>query len=54
MDLRYRRRRDRIQVASQIVLKLSNAIDILIDVKEKRNVANDVVIFIDAIKDYLV
>ena len=54
MDLSDRRRRDRIQLASQIVLKLSNAIDVLKDIKEKRGVANDVVIFIDAIKDHLV
>ena len=54
MDLSDRRRRDRIQLASQVVLKLSNAIDVSKDIKEKRDVANDVVIFIDAIKDHLV
>ena len=54
MDLSNRRRRDRIQLVSQIVLKLSNANDVLKDIKEKRDVANDVVIFIDAIKDHLV
>ena len=54
MDLSDRRRRDRIQLASQIVLKLSNAIDVLKDIKEKRDVANNVVIFVDAIKDNLV
>ena len=54
MDLSDRRRRDRIQLASQVVLKLSNAIDVLKDIKEKRDVANDVVIFIDANKDHLV
>ena len=53
MDLPDRRRRDRIQLASQIVLKLSNAIDVSKDIKEKMDVANDVVIFIDAIKDHL-
>ena len=54
MDLSDRRRRDKIQLASQILLKLSNVIDVLKDIKEKRDVANDVVIFIDAIKDRLV
>ena len=49
MDLSDRRRRDRIQLASQVVLKLSNAIDVSKDIKEKRDVANDVVIFINAI-----
>ena len=42
MDLSDRRRRDRIQI------------DVLKDIKEKKDIANDVVIFIDAIKDHLV
>ena len=54
MDLSDKRRKDRIQLAGQIVLKLSITIDVLKDIKEKRDVANDVVIFIDAIKDRLV
>ena len=32
---------------------MSNAIDVSKDIKEKRDAASDVVIFIDAIKDYL-
>ena len=54
MDLADRRRRDRIHLVSQIVLKLYNTIDISKDIKEKRDFANNVVIFIDAIKDHLV
>ena len=53
MDLSDKRRKDRIQLAGQIVLKLSITIDVLKDIKEKRDVAKDVVIFIDAIKDHL-
>ena len=54
MDLSDRRSRGNIHLASQIVLKLSNTIDVSKDNKEKRDVANNVVIFIDAIKDHLV
>ena len=54
MELSDRRQRDRIQLASRIVLKFSNAIDVSKDTKEKRDVANNVVIFINAIKDHLV
>ena len=54
MDLSDVRRRDRIQVASQIVLKIPNGINVSKDIKEKRDIANDVVISIDAIEDHLV
>ena len=54
MDLSQRRRRDRIQLGSRVILKLCSAIDDAKDIKNKKDVANDVVIFIDAIKEYLV
>lgn len=54
MGLSHRRRRDRIQLGSRVILKLCSAIDDAKDIKNKKDVANDVVIFIDAIKEYLV
>ena len=54
MDFSDRRRRDRIKLGSRVILKLCSAIDDAKDIKEKKDVANDVVIFIDAIKEYLV
>ena len=54
MDLSQRRRRDRIQLGSRVILKLCSAIDDAKDINNKKDVANDVVIFIDAIKEYLV
>ena len=54
MDLSNRRRRDRIQLGSRVILKLCSAIDDAKDINNKKDVANDVVIFIDAIKEYLV
>ena len=54
MDLSDRWRRDRIQLSSQVVLKFSNDIDVLKGIKEKRDVANNVAIFVDTIKDHLV
>ena len=54
MDLSQRRRRDRIQLGSRVILKLCSVIDDAKDINNKKDVANDVVIFIDAIKEYLV
>ena len=54
MDLSQRRRRDRIQLGSRVILKLCSAIDDAKDINNKKDVANDIVIFIDAIKEYLV
>ena len=54
MDLSHRKRRDRIQLGSRVILKLCSAIDDAKDIKNKKDIANDVVIFIDAIKEYLV
>ena len=54
MDLSHRRRRDRIKLGSRVILKLCSAIDDAKDIKNKKDVANDVVIFIDTIKEHLV
>ena len=41
MDLSQRRRRDRIQLGSRVILKLCSAIDDAKDIKNKKDVAND-------------
>ena len=54
MDICVKRRRERIKLGSQIVMKMCNGIDDINDIKEKNSVANDVVIFIDTMKEYII
>ena len=54
MDLCVKRRRERIKLGSQIVMKMCSGIDDINDIKEKNAVANDVVIFIDTMKEYII
>ena len=54
MDICVKRRRERIKLGSQIVLKMCSGIDDINDINEKNAVANDVVIFINTIKEYII
>ena len=54
MDLCVKRSRERITLVSQIVMKMCSGIDDINDIKEKNAVANDVVIFIDTMKKYII
>ena len=47
-------RRDRIKLGIQIVLKMCIIIDDVKDIKEKNTLANNFVIFIDTMKEYLI
>ena len=54
MDICVKRRRERIKLGSQIVLKMCSRIDDINGIKEKYSVANDVLIFIDTMKEYII
>ena len=54
MDMCVKRRRERINLGSQIVLMTSSDIDDINYIKDKNAVVNDVVIFIDTMKEYII
>ena len=54
MDLCVKRRKERIKLGSQIVLKMCSGIDDFNNIKEKNDVGNDVIIFLDTIKEYII
>ena len=54
MDLCVKRRKERIKLGSQIVLKMCSGIDDFNNIKEKNDVGNDVVVFLDTIKEYII
>ena len=54
IDLCVRRRIQRIRLVSQIVLKMCSGFDDVKDIKENKDVKNDVLIFIDTMNECLI
>ena len=53
MDFSIKRRRDREKLASQTILKICSSIDDAEHIHDLKYVANDLVMFMDTIKEYL-